>query len=136
MDLFDAFADLSEVPAALDETKDDISQITHLRAVTLTSIRIAEALEQILSFVKINRDTLVAGAICHDLGKPFEYDPKNQEKWSHDPLTEGKPAIRHSVYGVQWRLLILWARIRWKGAICSAVYLIRSLILPTMFSGR
>ena len=101
-----SFADLSEVPAALDETKDDISQITHLRAVTLTSIRIAEALEQILSFVKINRDTLVAGAICHDLGKPFEYDPKNQEKWSHDPLTEGKPAIRHSVYGVHLALSV------------------------------
>ena len=48
----------------------------------------------------------MAGAICHDLGKPFEYDPKSQEKWSHDPLTEGKPAIRHSVYGVHLALSV------------------------------
>jgi putative nucleotidyltransferase with HDIG domain len=101
-----SFQDLSEVPAALDETKDQISQIQHLRAVTLISIRIADVLEEILSFVKIKRDTLIAGAILHDLGKPYEYDPENQAKWSNDPLTEGKPAIRHAVYGVHLALSV------------------------------
>lgn len=101
-----SFADLSDVPAALDETKDKITQIDHLRAVTLIAIDIANSLEKILSFVKFNRDVLIAGAICHDLGKPFEYDPKNQEKWAKDPLVEGKPAIRHSVYGVHIALSV------------------------------
>lgn len=101
-----SFADLGDVPAALDETKGKISQIQHLRAVTLISIDIADTLEKILSFVKVKRDILIAGAILHDLGKPFEYDPKNQEKWINDPHNEGKPAIRHSVYGVHVALSV------------------------------
>ena len=111
-----SFQDLSEVPAALDETKDQISQIQHLRAVTLISIRIADVLEEILSFVKIKRDTLIAGAILHDLGKPYEYDPENQAKWSNDPLTEGKPAIRHSVYGVHLLSVVLGRNCSYHGS--------------------
>lgn len=101
-----SFKDLADVPAALDETKDQITQIDHLRGVTNIAIGIAESLEKILNFVKVDKDVLIAGAICHDLGKCFEYDPVNQEKWKNDPLIEGKPAIRHSVYGVHLALSV------------------------------
>lgn len=101
-----SFKDLSDVPAALDETKDKITQIDHLRAVTHIAIGIADSLAKILSFIKIDKDVLIAGAICHDLGKCFEYDPVNQEKWKADPNSEGKPAIRHSVYGVHLALSV------------------------------
>ena len=47
----------------------------------------------------INRDLLVACALCHDVGKPFEFDPENQRRWQQNPAASGFPAIRHTQYG-------------------------------------
>ena len=38
-------------------------------------------------------------ALCHDVGKPYEFDPRNQERWSAQPATSGFPAIRHTQFG-------------------------------------
>ena len=47
----------------------------------------------------VNRDIVLAGALCHDIGKPFEFDLINRERWANDPSQAGEPALRHSVYG-------------------------------------
>ena len=43
---------------------------------------------------------MLAGGLCHDLGKPFEFDAANQKRWKSDPSATGWPSIRHPVYGV------------------------------------
>lgn len=93
------FEDLLDIPAALDETREDINNVCHTRAVTQLAIGIADVLSKNFNFISVDRDTLIAGALLHDLGKAFEYDPINESRWTSDPLVEGKPAIRHPVYG-------------------------------------
>ncbi len=51
-------------------------------------------------------DEVIAGGLCHDLGKPFEFDAANQERWKSDPRVTGWPSIRHPVYGVHVALSV------------------------------
>jgi 23S rRNA maturation-related 3'-5' exoribonuclease YhaM len=48
----------------------------------------------------VERDELIAGGLCHDLGKPYEYSPANRARWDGAPRAFGRPSIRHPVYGV------------------------------------
>jgi putative nucleotidyltransferase with HDIG domain len=50
--------------------------------------------------LKVNKDILIAGALCHDVGKPFEFDPENRKRWEAHPYNSGLPAIRHPAFGV------------------------------------
>ena len=38
--------------------------------------------------------------MLHDVGKPFEFSPRNLERWRSRPGAAGNPSIRHPVYGV------------------------------------
>ena len=48
----------------------------------------------------VDMDEVIAGGLCHDLGKPFEFDANNQARWKANPGITGCPSIRHTVYGV------------------------------------
>ena len=76
------------------------TQVEHIRGVTQMSLGLAERLELVVGDCRINRDLLIACALCHDVGKPFEFSPSNQRRWKEDSSASGHPAIRHSVYGV------------------------------------
>ena len=52
------------------------------------------------------RDLLAACALCHDVGKPYEFDPNRQERWRNNPAVSGWPAIRHPQYGTHVCLLL------------------------------
>jgi 23S rRNA maturation-related 3'-5' exoribonuclease YhaM len=82
------------------------SQADHYRAVTCMAMGIADALESVLGPLNIDRDILIAGALCHDVGKAFEFSSQNQTRWSGDPAQAGHPAIRHPVYGVHLGLVV------------------------------
>jgi putative nucleotidyltransferase with HDIG domain len=75
------------------------NQTDHLRGVALLAMKFVEAFESTHPEVIINHDVVLAGALCHDIGKPYEFDPVNMERWSKDPSQSGQPALRHSVYG-------------------------------------
>ncbi|MEZ4522391.1 MAG: HD domain-containing protein [Thermomicrobiales bacterium] len=64
---------------------------------------LADGLEEVHGDLGIDRDLLWACALCHDVGKPFEFSPRNQQRWKNDVGAAGYPAIRHSVYGVHVR---------------------------------
>jgi putative nucleotidyltransferase with HDIG domain len=83
-----------EAPAAESGTQAD-----HLRSVARLSLAIARELQDTFEEFDVDMDEVIAGGLCHDLGKPFEYDPGNRKRWS-DPRVSGKPSIRHTVYGV------------------------------------
>ena len=76
------------------------TQVEHIRGVTQMSLGLAERLEAVVGDCRIDRDLLIACALCHDVGKPFEFSPVNQKRWKEDSSASGHPAIRHSVYGV------------------------------------
>lgn len=63
-------------------------------------MRIAGEMSELFPDLRVDRDILIAGALCHDVGKPFEFDPVNRQKWTANPRAAGLPAIRHPAYGV------------------------------------
>jgi putative nucleotidyltransferase with HDIG domain len=66
------------------------------------AVAIASELKNIFEDFDVDMDEVIAGGLCHDLGKPFEY--RNQERWMSDPRITGRPSIRHTVYGVHMAL--------------------------------
>ena len=84
----------------------DGTQADHLRGVARIAHGIADGLEKIHGDIGLNRDLLWACALCHDVGKPFEFSPQNQDRWQNDVAAAGFPSIRHSVYGVHVALTV------------------------------
>ena len=82
------------------------SQIDHIRAVGRMAQALADGLEVVHGNLGIDRDILWACALCHDVGKPFEFSPANQQRWQSNVAASGYPAIRHSVYGVHIALTV------------------------------
>ena len=76
------------------------TQADHIRGVTRLAMGMADELVAMFPDLEVNRDILIAGALCHDVGKPWEFDPKNQARWRSAPRASGWPSIRHPGYGV------------------------------------
>jgi len=82
------------------------TQTEHIRGVTRMALAMADALQAVVGPLEIDRDLLIACALCHDVGKPFEFSPRNQARWKEHPAAAGYPAIRHPVYGVHVALTV------------------------------
>ena len=75
------------------------TQTDHIRGVTQVALAIGDSMKSQFPDLPIDRSMLAACAICHDVGKPFEFDPENQKRWKENPAASGFPAIRHPQYG-------------------------------------
>ena len=75
------------------------TQTDHIRGVTQLAMAIADTLVKLFPQLPIDRDLLLACTLCHDVGKPYEFDPANQERWRNLPAAAGFPAIRHTQFG-------------------------------------
>jgi putative nucleotidyltransferase with HDIG domain len=98
-----SFGAISEIkPSGNPDTKPlkTGTQADHLRGVARLALAMAGELTAMFPDLKINRDILIAGGLCHDIGKPWEFDPANQSRWKANPRTAGAPSIRHPAYGV------------------------------------
>jgi putative nucleotidyltransferase with HDIG domain len=103
------FARIEEIKASGNPNTPPLkegTQADHLRAVARIAQGIADGLEAVHGDIGIDRDLLWACALCHDVGKPFEFSPRNQARWRRDIGAAGYPAIRHSVYGVHVALTV------------------------------
>lgn len=76
------------------------TQVDHIRGVTRLALRLADTLSEQFPEMEVNRDILIAGALCHDVGKPWEFDPRNRARWESAPRAAGLPSVRHPAYGV------------------------------------
>ena len=76
------------------------TQAEHIRSVATAAIGIADGMDAVFGSIGVDRDILIAGALAHDLGKPFSFSPGNQQRWREDPGRHGFPAVRSPVYGV------------------------------------
>lgn len=81
------------------------SQDLHLRGVAQLALNIVEHFATMFPEAAIDRDLVLAGALCHDVGKAWEGDPANQARWRSDPSAAGQPSLRHPVYGAHICLL-------------------------------
>jgi len=88
--------DLLQMPFTLLIKNVHVSLIDHTRAVTRTSLQIAEVLgEGYKGKVAIQRDVLLAGAVLHDVGKLFEY---KREEGRFSKSRDGE-LLRHPISG-------------------------------------
>jgi putative nucleotidyltransferase with HDIG domain len=76
------------------------SQADHMRSVTRLAVKISEEMTGLFPGMKVDRDFLIAGCLCHDIGKVWEFDPENVKRWRADPRKTGKPSLRHPGYGI------------------------------------
>jgi putative nucleotidyltransferase with HDIG domain len=75
-------------------------QTDHIRGVTRLAMRMADEMAATNPGIALSRDIVVAGGLCHDVGKPWEFDPENRKRWESAPRAAGLPSIRHPAYGV------------------------------------
>ena len=75
------------------------SQADHLRGVARLALQIVDTFVDQRPEVSIDRDVVLAGALCHDVGKAYEFDPVNRARWADDPSKTGQPTLRHTVFG-------------------------------------
>ena len=75
------------------------TQDIHLRGVARIAVQMVDHFAEFFPEADINRDVVLAGALCHDIGKAWECDPVNQARWHADPTIVGRPSLRHPVYG-------------------------------------
>jgi 23S rRNA maturation-related 3'-5' exoribonuclease YhaM len=73
------------------------SQADHISGVARMTLIMGDEFVRQFPDLPVNRDILLAGAICHDVGKPFEYD--HQKHWEENRVKTGWPPIRHPAYG-------------------------------------
>jgi putative nucleotidyltransferase with HDIG domain len=76
------------------------SQADHIRSVTRMAVKIAEEMAGLFPGFRCDRDILIAGALCHDIGKVWEFDPENVARWKANPRAVGMPSLRHPGYGI------------------------------------
>lgn len=76
------------------------TQADHVRGVVRLARTMAEEFEKSYPSAVIDWDILMAGAVCHDVGKPYEFDPANRKRWAAAPANSGQPTFRHSVFGM------------------------------------
>lgn len=76
------------------------TQADHIRSVARLSLKIAEEMDELFPDFHYDRDMMIAGALCHDIGKVWEFDPDNVARWKADPRKVGSPSLRHPGYGI------------------------------------
>jgi len=76
------------------------TQADHLRGVVRYAKAIGREFDTAYPQVALDWNILIAGAVCHDVGKPFEFDPANRQRWKDAPGDSGFPTFRHSVFGM------------------------------------
>ncbi len=104
-----SFACIADIPASGNPGTPALkkgSQADHIRGVARLAMAICDSLTGQIPDLEVDRDVLIAGALCHDVGKPWEFDPKNQERWRASPGTVGWPSVRHPPMGVHLCLTV------------------------------
>lgn len=97
---FDAISDIppAAIPGVFMQTEGD--QTDHIRGVTRLAMGMCDSMLAQFPDLPLRRDIVIAGGICHDIGKTWEFDPQRRESWEKDPGRAGVPSLRHTAYGV------------------------------------
>lgn len=96
------YTKIEEMPGSgMPEAESLGDQSMHINAVAYNALCIYDNLEKVYNMkLGLDRDMLIAAAVIHDVGKPYEYNEENRTRWAKDYKLTGAPNIRHPVYGV------------------------------------
>lgn len=96
------YTKIEEMPGSgMPEAASIGNQLHHIRAVAANALSIYDNLCDVYETdMGISRDMLIACAVCHDIGKPYEYNTENRKRWSENSKLTGMPNVRHPAYGV------------------------------------
>lgn len=76
-------------------------QSMHILAVVYTSLSIYRNLKKAYGMdFGLDEDILIACAVLHDVGKPYEYNRTLRPRWVENDKEYGLPNLRHPSYGV------------------------------------
>ena len=75
------------------------SQEVHLRGVAQLALSIVDHFAKVFPEAVIDRDIVLAGALCHDVGKAWECDPANQARWRAGAGSARRSSLPFSVSG-------------------------------------
>ncbi len=103
------YASLDDMPGSASPEVASMKGLTqgdHMRVVARMAVAWADAVDSICGPLPFNRDYLIASAILHDVGKPYEFSPRNRARWREDPTRYGFPGIRHPAYGAHLALTV------------------------------
>ena len=89
-----SFPSIRDIPPAGNPDKTD-----HLRGVTRLAIGIAKEMGSAYPELEIDMDVIIAGGLVHDVGKAWEFDPVNRDRWKQSQKRFGRPSVRHPAYG-------------------------------------
>jgi putative nucleotidyltransferase with HDIG domain len=97
-----SFPSIRDIPPAgnpdVNEAKRG-DQTDHLRGVTRLAIGIAKEMGSAYPELEIDMDVIIAGGLVHDVGKAWEFDPVNRDRWKQSQKRFGRPSVRHPAYG-------------------------------------
>ncbi|MFZ0851813.1 MAG: HD domain-containing protein [Hyphomicrobiaceae bacterium] len=97
-----SFTSIRDIPPAgnpdVNEAKRG-DQTDHLRGVTRLAIGIAKEMASTYPELAIDTDVIIAGGLLHDVGKAWEFDPANRDRWKRSQKRFGRPSVRHPAYG-------------------------------------
>jgi putative nucleotidyltransferase with HDIG domain len=97
-----SFRSIRDIPPAgnpdVNEAKRG-DQTDHLRGVTRLALGIAQEMATAYPELEIDRDVIIAGGLVHDVGKAWEFDPVNRQRWQRSQKRFGRPSVRHPAYG-------------------------------------
>jgi putative nucleotidyltransferase with HDIG domain len=97
-----SFTSIRDIPPAgnpdVNEAKRG-DQTDHLRGVTRLAITIAKEMASTYPELAIDTDVIIAGGLLHDVGKAWEFDPANRDRWKRSQKRFGRPSVRHPAYG-------------------------------------
>lgn len=82
------------------------NQADHLRGVAHLAMKIVDEFSTMFPEIDVDRDIVLTGALVHDVGKAWEFDPKNLKRWNDDPSRAGNASLRHSVFGAHVCLVV------------------------------
>ena len=97
-----SFARINDMPCSPGPGASELKgrgQAAHLNGVARIGVSIAQGLKDEVGQFQVDLDEVIAGGLCHDLGKAWEYDAANLERWSDHRIT-GPPSLRHPLFGV------------------------------------
>jgi putative nucleotidyltransferase with HDIG domain len=80
------------------------TQADHYRGTATMAVGLARGMQEVLDHVDVDYDVLIAGALCHDVGKAYEYE--HHERWKQERRTTGSPSLRHPAYGAHLALTV------------------------------
>jgi putative nucleotidyltransferase with HDIG domain len=80
------------------------TQADHYRGTAMMAVGLARGMQAVLDHVEIDYDVLIAGALCHDVGKAYEYE--HHERWKQQRARTGSPSLRHPAYGAHLALTV------------------------------